>query len=102
VVARARRLHGNLPGLTNRARTATTTAPVPPSAKGPAIPKYGYLVEEIAERTFWLTDGLYQMIFLATAEGVVAIDARHPRTGPRRLVHPAVLFQSGDRHRRVA
>ena len=24
---------------------------------------------------FWLTDGLYQMIFLVTGEGVVAIDA---------------------------
>jgi glyoxylase-like metal-dependent hydrolase (beta-lactamase superfamily II) len=53
----------------------TTTAPVPPPAKGPAIPKSGYLVQEIAERTYWLTDGLYQMVFLVTAEGVVAIDA---------------------------
>src|SRR5216684_1851312 len=52
-----------------------TTAPVPPPAKGPAIPKSGYLVEEIADRVYWLTDGLYQMIFLVTAEGVVAIDA---------------------------
>jgi hypothetical protein len=52
-----------------------TTVPVPPSAKGPAIPKSGYLVEEIAERTYWLTDCLYQMIFLVTAEGVVAVDA---------------------------
>jgi glyoxylase-like metal-dependent hydrolase (beta-lactamase superfamily II) len=52
-----------------------TTAPVPPPAKGPAIPRSGYLVEEIADRVYWLTDGLYQMIFLVTAEGVVAIDA---------------------------
>jgi glyoxylase-like metal-dependent hydrolase (beta-lactamase superfamily II) len=52
-----------------------TTAPVPPPAKGPAIPKSGYLVQEIAERTYWLTDGLYQMIFLVTADGVVAVDA---------------------------
>jgi glyoxylase-like metal-dependent hydrolase (beta-lactamase superfamily II) len=51
------------------------TAPVPPPAKGPAIPKSGYLVEEIAERTYWLTDGLYQMIFLVTGEGVIAVDA---------------------------
>jgi glyoxylase-like metal-dependent hydrolase (beta-lactamase superfamily II) len=52
-----------------------TTAPVPPPARGPGIPKAGYLVEEIAERVFWLTDGLYQMIFLASADGVVAVDA---------------------------
>jgi glyoxylase-like metal-dependent hydrolase (beta-lactamase superfamily II) len=51
------------------------TAPVPPPAKGPAIPKSGYLVQEIAERTYWLTDGLYQMMFLTTAAGVVAVDA---------------------------
>jgi glyoxylase-like metal-dependent hydrolase (beta-lactamase superfamily II) len=57
------------------ATLTTTTAPVPPPAKGPAIPKSGYLVEEIAERTYWLTDGLYQMIFLVTADGVVAVDA---------------------------
>jgi glyoxylase-like metal-dependent hydrolase (beta-lactamase superfamily II) len=52
-----------------------TTAPVPPPAKGPKIPKSGYLVEEIAERTYWLTDGAFQMMFLTTAAGVVAVDA---------------------------
>jgi glyoxylase-like metal-dependent hydrolase (beta-lactamase superfamily II) len=52
-----------------------TTAPVPPPAKGPAIPKSGYVVQEIADRVFWLTDGIYQMIFITTAEGVVAVDA---------------------------
>jgi len=57
------------------AGSAAATAPVPPPAKGPAIPKSGYLVQEIAERTYWLTDGLYQMFFLVTAEGVVAVDA---------------------------
>ena len=51
------------------------TAPVPPSARGPAIPKSGYLVEEIADRVFWLTDGLYQMVFMTTAAGVVVVDA---------------------------
>lgn len=54
---------------------AATTAPVPAAAKGPAIPAAGYLVQEVADRTYWLTDGLYQMIFLVTAEGVVAVDA---------------------------
>jgi glyoxylase-like metal-dependent hydrolase (beta-lactamase superfamily II) len=53
----------------------STTAPVPAAAKGPAIPAAGYLVEEIADRVYWLTDGLYQMIFVTTAEGVVAVDA---------------------------
>src|SRR6202161_3180946 len=52
-----------------------TTAPVPPTAKGPAIPAAGYLVQEIADRVYWLTDGLYQMIFVTSADGVVAVDA---------------------------
>lgn len=51
------------------------TAPVPPGAKGPVIPASGYLVEEIADRTFCVTDGLYQSIFLATSDGVVLVDA---------------------------
>jgi glyoxylase-like metal-dependent hydrolase (beta-lactamase superfamily II) len=71
-------LLGRLPAAAAAAVPAcppAKTAPVPPSAKGPAIPKSGYLIQEIAERTFWVTDGLYQMIFLTTAEGVVAVDA---------------------------
>ncbi len=52
-----------------------TTAPVPQAAKGPAIPAAGYLVQEIADRVYWVTDGLYQMIFVTTADGVVAVDA---------------------------
>jgi glyoxylase-like metal-dependent hydrolase (beta-lactamase superfamily II) len=51
------------------------TADVAGAAKGPPIPAAGYLVEEIADRVYWLTDGLYQMIFVTTAEGVVAVDA---------------------------
>lgn len=51
------------------------TAPVPPGAKGPVIPASGYLVQEIADRVFEVTDGLYQSIFLTTSDGVVVVDA---------------------------
>jgi len=51
------------------------TSPVPELARGPAIPESGYLLEEIEDRLFWLTDGLYQMIFLVSDEGVIAVDA---------------------------
>lgn len=54
---------------------SSSTAPVPPPAKGPAIPRSGYLVQEIGSSLYWLTDGIYQMMFLVTGEGVVAIDA---------------------------
>jgi len=52
--------------------------------KGPVIPKSGYLVEEIAERTYWLTDGLYQMIFLVTPQG----GCRGRRPAHHREQHP--------------
>src|SRR5260370_24782895 len=45
-----------------------TTAPVPPAAKGPAIPGSGYLVEATPDRVYLLTDGLYHIIFATTAE----------------------------------
>ena len=48
---------------------------IPEAAKGPAIPSKGYLVEEIREGLFWVTDGAYNTIFLVTNEGVVAVDA---------------------------
>ncbi|GAA2215830.1 MBL fold metallo-hydrolase [Nonomuraea monospora] len=51
------------------------TAPVPEIARGPRIPDTGYLVEEIADGIFWVSDGSYQMMFLVTGDGVIAVDA---------------------------
>lgn len=48
---------------------------VPDNAKGPEIPEKGYLVEEIRDDLYWLTDGGYIMMFLVTGAGVVAVDA---------------------------
>lgn len=54
----------------------TTAAAVPDPAKGPQI-NYtkGYLVEEIKDGLYWVTDGAYNTIFLTTGEGVIAVDA---------------------------
>ena len=43
--------------------------------KGPAIPPKGYLVQEIRDHLYWVTDGSYNTIFLVTEKGVVAVDA---------------------------
>jgi glyoxylase-like metal-dependent hydrolase (beta-lactamase superfamily II) len=51
------------------------TTQIPEGAKGPAIPSKGYLVEEIRDGLFWVTEGAYNTMFLVTDEGVVAIDA---------------------------
>jgi glyoxylase-like metal-dependent hydrolase (beta-lactamase superfamily II) len=48
---------------------------IPVAAKGPAIPSKGYLVEEIRDGLYWVTEGAYNTIFLVTNEGVVAVDA---------------------------
>ena len=52
-----------------------TTTQLPETAKGPTIPSKGYLVEEIRDDLFWVTDGAYNTLFLITDEGVVAVDA---------------------------
>ncbi len=50
--------------------------PLPESAKGPQIDfSKGYLVEEIKDGLYWVTDGAYNTIFLTTGQGVIAIDA---------------------------
>jgi glyoxylase-like metal-dependent hydrolase (beta-lactamase superfamily II) len=54
---------------------AATYDPVPATAKGPAIPSKGYLVQQIGAGLYFLTDGLYQMMFLTTGQGVIAVDA---------------------------
>lgn len=59
----------------------TEFGPVPAAAFGPAIPGTGYLVEEIGGGLYWVTDGLYQSIFLTTGEGVILVDAP-PTLGP--------------------
>jgi glyoxylase-like metal-dependent hydrolase (beta-lactamase superfamily II) len=57
-------------------------APVPDAARGPAIPESGYLVEEIRDGLYWVTDGSYQVMFLTTGEGVILVDAP-PSLGPK-------------------
>jgi glyoxylase-like metal-dependent hydrolase (beta-lactamase superfamily II) len=51
-------------------------APIPAIARGPAIPQdKGYLVREINGGLYWVTDGSYQVMFLTTGKGVIAVDA---------------------------
>ena len=53
----------------------TNAAQLPVAAKGPVIPPKGYLVEEIRDHLYWVTDGAYNTMFLVTDKGVVAVDA---------------------------
>jgi glyoxylase-like metal-dependent hydrolase (beta-lactamase superfamily II) len=51
---------------------------------GPAILPKGYLVQEIRDRLYWVSDGTYNAMFLVTSDGVMAIDAP-PTLGPNYL-----------------
>ncbi len=45
-------------------------------AYGPAPdPETGHYVGEIADGIFWVTEGVYQAMFLTTGEGVIVVDA---------------------------
>jgi glyoxylase-like metal-dependent hydrolase (beta-lactamase superfamily II) len=51
----------------------------------PAIPpEKGYFVQEIRGGLYWVTDGLYNTIFLVSSQGVIAIDPL-PNLGERYL-----------------
>lgn len=57
-------------------KTIQAPLPVPATAKGPAVPQdKGYLVEEIKDGLYWVTNGTYQVMFLTTGEGVIVVDA---------------------------
>lgn len=63
-------------GKNATAKTNAITTTIPEGAKGPAIPAdKGYLVEEIRDGLYWVTDGVYNTMFLVTADGVIAVDA---------------------------
>jgi glyoxylase-like metal-dependent hydrolase (beta-lactamase superfamily II) len=55
--------------------TNSSSANIPAAAIGPTIPPKGYLVKEIRDGLYWLTDGAYQTMFMVTDKGVVAVDA---------------------------
>src|SRR6478672_2817072 len=59
---------------TNNTKSAETL-PIPDAAKGPSIPSKGYLVEELGDNLYSVTDGAYNTMFMVTDKGVVAVDA---------------------------
>ena len=63
-----------------------TNAGQPDASRGPEVPvDKGYLVEEIKDGVYWLTDGHYQMMFVITKKGVMVVDA------PRSLADKIVI-----------
>jgi glyoxylase-like metal-dependent hydrolase (beta-lactamase superfamily II) len=52
----------------------TPVDPVPGTAQGPRIPAAGFLVQEIKDKLYWVTDGIYSCMFLSTGSGVIVVD----------------------------
>ena len=51
------------------------TQQVPAGIAAPAIPpEKGYFVQEIRGGLYWVTDGLYNTIFIVSSQGVIAVD----------------------------
>ncbi len=59
----------------NNKSSISSATQVPEAAKGPTIPAKGYLVQQIRDHLYWVTDGSYNTMFLVTDKGVVAVDA---------------------------
>jgi glyoxylase-like metal-dependent hydrolase (beta-lactamase superfamily II) len=56
--------------------TVEDIAPVPATAHGPEVsPDRGFYCGEIRDGIYWVTEGIYQSMFLTTGEGVVVVDA---------------------------
>jgi glyoxylase-like metal-dependent hydrolase (beta-lactamase superfamily II) len=50
-------------------------APTPVTSMGPTLNADGYVVSNIAGSLYWVTDSVYQCMFLTTTSGVVLVDA---------------------------
>ena len=50
-------------------------APVPDTSAGPAMNDHGYCVSNIGGSLYWVTDSVYQAMFLTTSAGVILVDA---------------------------
>lgn len=56
-------------------RANESALPTLPNSSLQIDPAKGYLVSEIKDKVYYVTDGIYQMMFIVTSEGVVAVDA---------------------------
>lgn len=66
---------GNQSASSNSTMLKTDYAPVPENARGPTIPEKGYVIEDLGENLYFLSNGAYNTMFMVTNNGVIAIDA---------------------------
>lgn len=66
---------GNQSSSFNSTLFETDYVPVPQNARGPIIPEKGYIIEELGENLYFLSNGAYNTMFMVTDNGTIAIDA---------------------------
>jgi len=71
--------------MTEDSVAAPCAVPPGPDAYGAQLGENGYFVGEIADGLYWITEGVYQMMFLTTGEGVIVVDAP-PSIGGERIL----------------
>ncbi len=86
-IALAQQQQSNITNSNNASSTSNSTSlansssprvnyhPVPDNAIGPAIPEKGYVVEQLGDGLYFLSNGAYNTMFMVTDGGVIAIDA---------------------------
>src|SRR5690348_17546174 len=75
-------------------------APVPPGALGPALNADGYFAGNISGNLYWVTDSVYQAMFVTTRDGVVLVDAP-PTIGHNLLRAISAVTQANGRPAKV-
>ena len=75
-------------------------APIPPGALGPALNADGYFVGNIHGSLYWVTDSVYQAMFLTTRTGVVLVDAP-PTIGHNLLRAIGAVTQANGRPAKI-
>ncbi len=70
---------------------------IPQAALGPEIPAKGYFVEEITDGFYWVTEGVYQSMFVVTETGVIVVDAP-PTIGDKILAAIAEVTDKAITH----
>jgi hypothetical protein len=98
VPAAAALIGGPLAGTARAAAPGglTSYAPIPPGALGPALNADGYFVGNISGNLYWVTDSVYQAMFVTTRTGVVLVDAP-PTIGHNLLRAISAVTQANGR-----
>jgi glyoxylase-like metal-dependent hydrolase (beta-lactamase superfamily II) len=68
-------LYNNLEARQASTVSVPTYLPIPATAQAPKLPSTGYLTTPLGDGAYFVTDGVYQALFLVTPNSVIVVDA---------------------------